>query len=62
MYGNNGAILGAGTTAAGVLALPNTGGDASLTALSFALIGIGAVVLLSMAVRFLAIKHLARNK
>lgn len=30
MYGNNGAILGAGTTAAGVLALPNTGGSSFL--------------------------------
>jgi hypothetical protein len=43
----SGAVLGASTTAAGIILLPNTGGNAILTIYSLATIVFGVLVLSS---------------
>lgn len=51
MYGK---VLGASTVASGALVLPNTGGNKVLTVVALVSIGVGAAILLSTFVRFIA--------
>jgi hypothetical protein len=53
MY-EGGVVAGASTTAAGVLVLPNTGGQTWLTVVAITSITIGAVILVSSAARLVA--------
>lgn len=51
-FGGGGAIFGFASTAAGVAALPNTGDNKIYIAISIFSIVVGAIILLSTAVRF----------
>ena len=51
MYGS---VLGATTTGAGVLVLPNTGGNSMLTVAAVTSIAIGVVILVTSIVRSVA--------
>lgn len=55
MYGNTD-ILGAATTTAGILVLPNTGGNDALLVVAVSSIAIGSLIVLSTVVRFVAKK------
>jgi len=57
MYDGGGVVLGASTTAAGALVLPNTGGHMWLSVVAVASITVGAAIVLSTAARLVA-KHL----
>ena len=54
MYEGGGVVLGASTTAAGVLVLPNTGGRAWLMVVAITSITVGAVIVISSAARLVA--------
>ncbi len=55
MYGNT-SVLGAATTTAGILVLPNTGGNDALLVVAVSSIAIGSLIVLSTVVRFVAKK------
>jgi hypothetical protein len=59
MYEGGGVVLGASTTTAGVLALPNTGGHSWLTVVAVTSIAVGAAIVLSTVAR-LVVKHLPK--
>lgn len=54
MYGQGGGVLGASSTVAGIVALPNTGGNLALTILSISTITVGALITTSFVVTRLA--------
>ncbi len=54
-----GVVLGATTTAAGVMVLPNTGANVWLTVIAITSITVGAIIVLSTALRLVA-KRLAK--
>lgn len=51
MYGQ---VLGVSTAGAGVLVLPNTGGNSLLTAAAYTSIVVGSIIILTSVVRFVA--------
>lgn len=53
MYGN---VIGTTTTAAGVMVLPNTGGNTALRVVAITSIAVGGAILLTSVVRMVAKK------